>query len=192
MTDEAKSDTVEETPADSVGADGVAGDGASGAPNAVPADATLAELAAAFPEVSWDEVPGQDEAHVPAADIVAFASAAHGHGYTTFLDLCAVDYLRRSPRFEVVTHVLDTQRPHRLRIRVTADAANPTVPSITSVYPGANFYEREAYDLFGIDFTGHPDLTRILMPDDWDGHPLRKDYAVGSVPVQFKGSHKAT
>ena len=80
----------------------------------------------------------------------------------------------------------------RLRITVGVAGHDPAMPSLTGVFPGANFYEREAYDLFGIVFTGHPDLTRILLPDDWEGHPLRKDYSVGSVPVQFKGAHKAT
>jgi NADH-quinone oxidoreductase subunit C len=137
-------------------------------------------------------VPIQDEVRVPVTQFAEFMAAARDVGYETFLDLCAVDYLRANPRFEVVVHVLATAVPHRLRVRVGVPASNPSVPSITSVYPGANFYEREAYDLFGIEFEGHPDLTRILMPDEWEGHPLRKDEAVGSVPVQFKGSHKAS
>jgi NADH-quinone oxidoreductase subunit C len=160
--------------------------------HALPSDEVLASLAASFPEVRWEEPLGQHEAHVAPASLPAFMEVVRDAGYSTFIDVCAVDYLRRSPRFEVVIHVLDTERPHRLRVRVGVDAAEPSVPSITPVYPGANFYEREAYDLFGIIFEGHPDLTRILLPDDWEGHPLRKDYAVGSVPVQFKGSFKAT
>ncbi len=175
----------------------VADEAVSAPSHPAPDDEVLAAVAAEFPEVRWEQVvtaiaPVQDEAHVPAESVVAFVERVRDAGYSTFVDLCGVDYLRRAPRFEVVTHLLDTQRPARLRIRVGADAADPTVPSITSVFAGANFYEREAYDMFGIDFPGHPDLTRILMPDDWEGHPLRKDYAVGSVPVQFKGSHKAT
>ena len=70
-------------------------------------------------------------------------------------------------------------------------ADDPTVPSLCTVYPGVNFPEREVYDLFGITFEGHPDMTRILMPDDWEGHPLRKDFSVGSVPVRFKESPEA-
>jgi NADH-quinone oxidoreductase subunit C len=167
----------------------------------------LVDLAERFPHAVFDvsappaapsqdevqvPVPIQDEVQLPVAQFTDFMAAVREAGYETFLDLCAVDYLRRNPRFEVVAHVLATAVPHRLRVRVGVPASNPSAPSITSVYPGANFYEREAYDLFGIAFEGHPDLTRILMPDDWEGHPLRKDEVVGSVPVQFKGSHKAS
>jgi NADH-quinone oxidoreductase subunit C len=137
------------------------------------------------------EAEPQDVAHVPRRQIVEFMQAALDRGYRMFVDLCGVDYLRGDPRFEVVVNVLALDPPHRLIVRVGVPADDPKVPSITGVYPGANFYEREAFDLFGIQFEGHPDLTRILLPDDWEGYPLRKDYEVGSVPVQFKGAHKA-
>jgi NADH-quinone oxidoreductase subunit C len=78
------------------------------------------------------------------------------------------------------------ERNERLIISTRIPYDDPSLPSATGLFVGANFYEREANDLFGIDFTGHPDLTRILLPDDWEGYPLRKDYAVGSIPVQFK------
>jgi NADH-quinone oxidoreductase subunit C len=136
--------------------------------------------------------PRQDVAAVTLETLVEFAEAARDAGFGMFVDLCAVDYLRRDPRYEVVVTLVDIEAPARLRISVGVPAADPSVPSLTGLFPGANFYEREAYDLFGIDFPGHPDLTRILLPDDWEGHPLRKDHAVGSVPVQFKGAHKAT
>jgi NADH-quinone oxidoreductase subunit C len=74
-----------------------------------------------------------------------------------------------------------------VRVICAVPDADPSVPSLTGVYPGTNFPERETYDFFGIDFVGHPDLTRILMPDDWEGHPLRKDYPAARVPVTFKG-----
>jgi NADH-quinone oxidoreductase subunit C len=156
-------------------------------------DQVFASLADAFPEVEFEIVldSQQDVAHVPVGRYVGFVKAAHDSGFDVFSDLCGVDYLRRDPRFEVVLNVLSHERVRRLRIRVGVPAPNPVVPSITSVFPGANFYEREAYDLFGIAFTGHPDLTRILLPDDWEGYPLRKDYSVGSVPVRFKESPKA-
>ena len=152
-----------------------------------PVDLPSRTFAAEFPGVRWEEAAGQDEAHVPRRPRCCVHDGGSKPGYDTFIDLCAVDYLRRSPRFEVVTHLVDTSRPHRLRIRVTV-GWRPIrwFRRSPRCIPGANFYEREAYDLFGIEFTGHPDLTRILMPDDWDGHPLRKDYAsrVGSGPVQ--------
>ena len=178
-------------------ADAVEQDAATDEAPALPDHPVLAELAAAFPPVRFERIEPnvgipQDVAHVPAAALTDFAAAVHDAGYTTFLDLCGVDYLRRRPRFEVVITVLDADAPHRLRLRVPVDGAEPVVDSITPTYPGANFYERETYDLLGLEFAGHPDLTRILLPDEWEGHPLRKDHAVGSVPVQFKESPKVS
>jgi NADH-quinone oxidoreductase subunit C len=111
-------------------------------------------------------------------------------------DLCAVDYLghpgRRLPegvepeRFEVVVNLLSLSARRRVRVRVQVAEARPVVDSLFEVYPGTEAMEREAFDLIGIRFAGHPDLTRILMPEEWEGHPLRKDYGSGRVPVQFK------
>ncbi len=117
-------------------------------------------------------------------------------GFELCLDLCAVDYLthpgRQLPdgvtaeRFEVVVQLLSMSDVRRVKIRVQVPERDPTIDSLWDLYPGTEAMEREAFDLFGIRFVGHPDLTRILMPEDWEGHPLRKDYAVGRVPVQFK------
>lgn len=119
-------------------------------------------------------------------------------GYNMLLDVTAVDYLanpRRSlppgvapERFEVVVLLINHAERERLRLRVQVPESDPVVPSLYEVHPGADASEREVFDLFGIHFDGHPDLTRILMPEDWVGHPLRKDYAVGQIPVQFKAA----
>jgi NADH-quinone oxidoreductase subunit C len=93
-------------------------------------------------------------------------------------DITCVDWHPSEPRFEVVYHLLSLSKKERVRLKVRLDSASPTVESLTSVWPGANFFEREIFDLFGIRFTGHPYLRRILMPEDWEGHPLRKDYPV--------------
>jgi NADH-quinone oxidoreductase subunit C len=90
-------------------------------------------------------------------------------------------------RFEVVANYLSHVRNRRIRVICEVPSDERSVPSLTAVYPGANFAERELYDFYGIDFVGHPDLTRILMPDDWEGHPLLKDYPPARVPVTFKG-----
>jgi NADH-quinone oxidoreductase subunit C len=163
----------------------------------VPEDPVLAGLAGAFPSVAFTTFAPragvvQDVAHVPADVYAEFAAAARAAGFDVFVDLCGVDYLRRRPRFEVVVNLLSHTLRKRLRIRAGVSGTDPVLPTITQVFPGANFYERETFDMFGIRFDGHPDLTRILMPDDWEGHPLRKDYSVGSVPVQFKGAHKVS
>ena len=91
-------------------------------------------------------------------------------------------------RFELVVGLLSLERRARVRLRVQVPESEPTAPSLYDLHPGTEAMEREVYDMFGIVFEGHPDLSRILMPDDWEGHPLRKDYGVGRIPVQFKAA----
>ena len=119
-------------------------------------------------------------------------------GFEMCADLCAVDYLShpgralpegvRPERFEVVVNLLSLGRAQRVRVRVQVPATDAVIGTLFDLYPGTEAMEREAYDLFGVVFVGHPDMTRILLPEDWEGHPLRKDYGVGRVPVQFKGA----
>jgi NADH-quinone oxidoreductase subunit C len=93
-------------------------------------------------------------------------------------DVTAVDWYPQEPRFEVVYHLLSISRKERVRLKVRLGGDDPSLESVTSVWPSANFFEREVYDLFGVRFTGHPYLRRIMMPETWDGNPLRKDYPV--------------
>ncbi len=90
--------------------------------------------------------------------------------------LCGIDYHPMTPRFEVVYHLYSFQQNRRVRIKVPVDGDPPEIPTVTSLWPTANWHERETYDLMGIHFQGHPDLRRIFLPDDWEGHPLKKDY----------------
>lgn len=144
-----------------------------------------------FEDVTWETSHGQDVARVHAEQWFDFATAAKEAGFELCSDITAVDWLRhKEQRYEVVANLLSMSKGLRLRMITTAEREEPTVASLTPIWPGAGFAEREVYDMFGIGFEGHPDLTRILMPDDWEGHPLRKDFGVGSVPVQFKASHK--
>ena len=120
-------------------------------------------------------------------------------GYVMCVDLTAVDYLRHMDRplpedveperFEVVVNLLDLSNRRRVRLRVQVPESDPIVASLFDVHAGTEAMEREAFDMFGVRFDGHPDLTRILMPEDWEGHPLRKDDDVGQIPVQFKEAH---
>ena len=132
------------------------------------------------------------------AQYVDVVTGLRDEGFETCADLCGVDYLthpgRSLPdgvapeRFEVVVNLLSLSQVRRVRVRVQVPATDAVLPTLFDLYPGTEAMEREAYDLLGIVFTGHPDMTRILLPEDWEGHPLRKDYGVGRVPVQFKGA----
>jgi NADH-quinone oxidoreductase subunit C len=139
---------------------------------------------------------GQEVLHVTRERYLSVVEALRAGGYEMCSDLCAVDYLRHldralpegatAERFEIVVNLLSIKRRQRVRLRVQVPEPDPVVPTLFNLYPGTENMEREAFDMFGIRFEGHPDHTRILMPDDWEGHPLRKDYSVGRVPVQFK------
>ncbi len=112
-------------------------------------------------------------------------------GYEMMVDLTAVDwYRKREPRFQLVVNFLSVSKNSRIILNVNVQDEELKVPSICEIYPSANFYEREVFDMFGIEFENHPELTRILMPDDWEGHPLRKNYGSGRIPVQFKNAPK--
>ena len=112
-------------------------------------------------------------------------------GYEMMIDLTAVDwYRKREPRFQVIVNLLSVSKNLRVIININVPDDDLKIPSICEIYPGANFYEREVFDMFGIEFENHPELTRILMPDDWAGNPLRKDYGSGRIPVQFKNAPK--
>jgi NADH-quinone oxidoreductase subunit C len=115
---------------------------------------------------------------IAAEEVRGAAAAVQAAGYNFFEDLTAVDWFPSSPRFQLSYHILSHTHKERIRLRVMLEEASPTVESITTVWPSANFYEREVFDLFGVRFAEHPNLRRIMMPDDWEGHPLRKDYPV--------------
>ena len=105
-------------------------------------------------------------------------AAMKNAGYNAFEDMTAVDWLPSQPRFQLSYHIVSHQYKERIRVKTWVREEDSSIESITSVWPGANYYEREVFDLFGIRFDGHPNMRRIMMPEDWVGHPLRKDYPV--------------
>jgi NADH-quinone oxidoreductase subunit C len=111
-------------------------------------------------------------------DALNLLRTSSGTRFTVLADLTALDWFPSEPRFEVVYSLLSYERHERIRIKVKVNGADPYIESVTGLWAGASPFEREVFDLFGIRFQGHPDLRRILMPDDWEGHPLRKDYPV--------------
>jgi NADH-quinone oxidoreductase subunit C len=115
---------------------------------------------------------------VQPGEIVPACSALRNAGYNFFEDMTAVDWFPATPRFQLSYALLSHRFKERIRLSARLEEDEPSVESITSIWAGANYFEREVFDLFGIRFEGHPNLRRIMMPDDWQGHPLRKDYPV--------------
>ena len=144
---------------------------------------------------------GQTVLHPSRQQYVGVVRALLDEGYEMCVDLTAVDYLlmpqRTMPdgvtaeRFEVVVNLLSLTARTRIRLRVQVPADDPSIETLFDLHPGSEAMEREVFDMFGITFTNHPDLTRILMPEDWEGYPLRKDYDAGAIPVQFSGDFGA-
>jgi NADH-quinone oxidoreductase subunit C len=147
-----------------------------------------------------DPRAGAAVVHCNRSDYLALMTALKADGYDLPVGVTGVDYLTHpgrdlpagivAERFEVVVELLSMTHRKRVRVRCQVPVHDPTVPTLFGLWPGTEFHERETYDMFGIRFAGHPDLTRILMPEDWEGHPLRKDYDTGMVPVQFKEAPK--
>jgi NADH-quinone oxidoreductase subunit C len=170
--------------------------------DAAPADGDIESTEDAGPEpihgAPVTVALGETTLHPEREKLAEVVKALREDGYVMCLDVTAVDHLANAAprtlpadvtpeRFEVVATVISHQDRTRLRVKVQVPEDDPVVPTLFEVHPGTEALEREVFDMFGIRFDGHPDLTRILMPEDWDGHPLRKDYAVGRIPVQFKG-----
>ncbi|MEO5899650.1 MAG: NADH-quinone oxidoreductase subunit C [Ilumatobacteraceae bacterium] len=161
-------------------------------------EAAPAEAPTMFGALRADAL-GQVVLHVSREQYVSVIKQLLDDGYEMCIDLTAVDYLafptRRLPagiaaeRFEIIVNLLSLTARQRIRIRVQVPEDDPSVPTLFDLYPGTEAQEREVYDMFGITFDDHPDLTRILMPEDWEGHPLRKDYEVGHIPVQFSSAN---
>jgi NADH-quinone oxidoreductase subunit C len=147
--------------------------------------------------VTWSG--DQRVAHPTREQLLDLVAKLREDGYWQCVDVCGVDYLthpNRPPvpdevateRFEVVVFLINHKDRTRLRLRVQVPEDDPTCPSLHDLHPSVHAPEREVFDMFGITFEGHPDMTRILMPEDWEGHPLRKDYSIGKIPVQFKAT----
>jgi NADH-quinone oxidoreductase subunit C len=140
----------------------------------------IVAIQASLPEALVDAKFDRSELTLKIArqHIHAVALLVQKSGYNFLEDVTCVDYYPVEPRFQVIYHILSHSLKSRVRLAVPVDSLDLDIDSITSIWPAANFYEREVFDLFGIRFIGHPNLRRIMMPDEWQGHPLRKDYPV--------------
>ena len=146
----------------------------------LPDHPAIKALLAWNPEALADALFDRDELTLTVVpeSIRTVAATVQAAGYNAFEDMTAVDWFPSEPRFQLSYHILSHKYKERIRLRTMVTGTEPAVESITPVWPGANYYEREVFDLFGVRFEGHPNLRRIMMPEDWVGHPLRKDYPV--------------
>lgn len=150
----------------------------------------IERLKSSFSNAILSEVSFLDEVNLEICsdrlkEVLAFLKQTPEPGFEVLVDLTGVDYLQPVKRTKVVYLLQQPLTLARLRLVIFAERGQ-RIPSIVDLWPGANWYERELFDLFGVEFDGHPDLKRILMPDDWAGYPLRRDYALTEEPVQFK------
>ncbi len=141
-----------------------------------PEHAGVVALRAMATDAKFDR--GEMTLTVERESVIAACEALKAAGYNFLEDVTAVDWYPSEPRFAIVYHILSFGMKQRVRLVAKLVGDTPSINSITGVWPSANFYEREIFDLFGVHFGGHPNLTRIMMPEDWQGHPLRKDYPV--------------
>ncbi|MVA98914.1 NADH-quinone oxidoreductase subunit C [Nitratireductor sp. CAU 1489] len=147
-------------------------------------DGRIEDAVVAFGELTLTVAPGD------VLEVLAFLKRDVQCQFVCFIDICGVDYPSREKRFDVVYHLMSPRQNVRVRVRVVTDEDTP-VPSATPVYPGADWFEREAYDLYGILFSGHPDLRRLLTDYGFEGHPLRKDFPLtGFVEVRYDDEAK--
>jgi NADH-quinone oxidoreductase subunit C len=179
---------------DAAAAEGIAGDEAGVEADQTGPAETISESSTIMEASTRDTV-----IFPPREQYLDLVKSLADEGYVMCVDLTAVDYLQHmdrplpddvvGERFEVVVDLLDMRARRRTRLRVQVPEDDAVVASLFDTHPGTEAFEREVFDMFGVSFDGHPDLTRILMPEDWEGHPLRKDYEVGRIPVQFKEAH---
>jgi NADH-quinone oxidoreductase subunit C len=153
------------------------------------------QIRAQFPQAVQDVVEFRGEVTVVVdraqiAEVATYCRDADGLEFNLLSDLAGIDTYPDEPRFAVSYVLYSLPLNHTLRLKTYAPGDDPVIPTVTDVWAGANWMEREVYDMFGVDFPGHPDLRRILMPFDWTGHPLRKDYPLGYEEVQFSFNHE--
>ena len=156
-------------------------------------DTIVDTLKAKFPYVAPRATGDHPAVNVPAANLLEFARQLRDdHGYSMLLDLCGVDWDKETPRFGVVYQFYHAAKKTYLMVATLAtDDANPAVPSLAALYPAADWHEREAYDMLGIRFTGHPNLTRILMWEGYPYYPLRKDFPLAGIETELPAADTA-
>ncbi|MBI5142372.1 MAG: NADH-quinone oxidoreductase subunit C [Nitrospirae bacterium] len=145
-----------------------------------------------FPDdvLGYTEFRDQVTVSVKRDNIVGICRYLHDDaemGFDYPASLCGVDYMPREPRFEVVYNLYSIKHRHRIVLKADVPESDPNIDTVTGIWTGVNWHERETFDMYGINFNGHPDMRRILMPEDWEGHPLRKDYPVTGPAREWKG-----